>query len=278
MPAYNTLQSYMKSLAHALEIKYPPYEKLGLHRNGEWWQINANLLQIENEYYATIRPKRVINSGERPLEALCARGVQYIEVRCMDVDPFSPVGIELETSRFLDAFLTFCALAESPQTDEHERAETTANFALAVKEGRRPDLTLKRAGESIELKQWGLELLDRIAPVAALLDAERGDNVHAATLAAQRAKLEDFDTLPSARVLAAIRANGGSFAKFGLSQSLKHAADLRARPLPKASVEKFRALAQASLAQQADMERMQTGSFDDFITNYRQRTPAQLCA
>jgi hypothetical protein len=59
--------------------------------------VDTNVLQIENEYYSTIRPKRVIRTGERPIQALCARGVQYIEVRCMDVDPFEPVGISVQT-------------------------------------------------------------------------------------------------------------------------------------------------------------------------------------
>lgn len=278
MPAYNTLQSYMTSLARALQIPYPAYEKLGLRRDGEWWQINSNLLQIENEYYATIRPKRVIHSGERPLEALCARGVQYVEVRCMDVDPFSPAGITLETSRFLDAFLLFCALDESPKTSETERRETTGNFARTVKEGRRPGLSLQRGGKSIELVRWGQELIARIRPVAAMLDAQRGEQVHAATLAVQLAKLQALETTPSAKVLAAIRDNGGSFNKFGLAQSLVHAAEFRSRPLPAAALEEFKSLAQASLSEQEKMEKSQSGNFDEFIADYRQRTPAQLCA
>ncbi|HSY27069.1 MAG TPA: glutamate--cysteine ligase, partial [Burkholderiaceae bacterium] len=108
VPPYNTLREYMKSLSNAVRQPYPPYEELGAKRDGEWVQINTNVLQIENEFYATIRPKRVIHTGERALEALCARGVQYVEVRCMDVDPFEPMGISLQTSRFLDAFLLFC--------------------------------------------------------------------------------------------------------------------------------------------------------------------------
>jgi glutamate--cysteine ligase len=277
MPAYNTLQSYMTSLARALQIPYPPYEEIGLRRGGEWVQISTNLLQIENEYYATIRPKRVIRSGERPLEALCTRGVQYIEVRCMDVDPFAPIGISLETSRFLDAFLTFCALDESRPTSEVERRETTENFARAVKEGRRPGLKLSRRGGSIGLTQWAEEMLERIQPVAAMLDALRGDQVHARTLEVQRAKLRALDTTPSAVVLETIRGNGGSFLQFGLSQSQANARDLRARPLGARQLEEFRSMAKASLAEQEEMERTQSGNFDDFITQYRQRTPPQLC-
>lgn len=239
-------------------------------------QINTNVLQIENEFYATIRPKRVISSGERPLEALCARGVQYIEVRCMDVDPFSAVGISLQTARFLDVYLLYCALQDSPATSLAEGVENAANFALAVNQGRRPGLDLRRGGAAIGLVDWGVELLDRMAPVAALLDAQDRGTEHADALLAQRAKLHDATLLPSARVLAAIREHG-SFSAFGLAQSRLHAEDFQSRPLTARQRLAFDTMAQDSLDEQARMERSQTGSFDDFIVQYQARTPAQLC-
>lgn len=277
VPPYNTLLEYMSSLSRAVRRPYPPYEKIGTQHNGEWVQINTSVLQIENEFYATIRPKRVIQTGERPVEALCRRGVQYIEVRCMDVDPFEPLGISLETSRFLDAFLLFCALEESPLTNDAEGHENVENFALTVKQGRRPGLHLQRGGKAVELQSWGLELLERIAPLADLLDAQRGDQVHAHSLQTQRQKLLQPELTPSARVLEAIRAHGGSFASFALQQSRLLADDFRARPPSAAERAYFQALAQASLEQQAEMERSQSGDFDQFITDYRSRTSSQIC-
>jgi glutamate--cysteine ligase len=277
MPPYNTLREYMIGLARAVHQPYAPYEAMGMRRDGEWVQINTNVLQIENEYYAPIRPKRVIRSGERPLEALCTRGVQYIEVRCMDVDPFSPVGISLETSRFLDVFLLHCALDDSPWTDAAESAENGRNFALAVNEGRRPGLMLARGGRPVGLREWGLELLDRMLPAAQLLDAQHGGDVHVRALATQRAALLAPDSLPSARALDAIRSHG-SFTAFGLAQSRQHAADFHARPLAQEEQLAFEAMARASLAEQEQIERSQSGSFDEFIRQYAANTPEHLCA
>ena len=276
VPPYNTLGEYMRSLARAVRQPHAPYVQMGTWRDGEWMQINTNVLQIENEFYASIRPKRVIASGERPLEALCARGVQYIEVRCMDVDPFSPVGISLQTARFLDVYLLYCALQQSALTNQAEGAENAANFALAVKEGRRPGLQLQRNGMATPVTAWGMELLDEMEAVAALLDAQLGGTAHADALRAQRAKLADLDSTPSARALEAIRRHG-SFAAFGLAQSLLHAEHFRSRPLAAGQREAFAAMAQASLNEQAAMEAAQSGSFDDFIRQYQARTPAQLC-
>ena len=276
LPSYDSMQSYMRGLVRAVRQPHAPYESLGLKRDGQWVQINTNVLQIENEYYASIRPKRVINLGERPLEALCSRGVQYVEVRCMDVDPFEPLGLSLQTARFLDAFLLFCALNESPLETEADANKN--NFALTVKEGRRPGLNLTRHGTGVELKTWGQELLDQIGAVAALLDAQRGDDSHARSLAVQRAKLEQPELTPSAQVLSAMQAHGNSFQAFGMAQTLKHAQSFRSRPLQASEMAYFHALARTSLATQEQMETTQTGSFDAFIEAYRSHIPGQLCA
>ncbi|MDB5774035.1 MAG: glutamate--cysteine ligase [Herbaspirillum sp.] len=268
-PHYNDLQSYIDSLAHAVSDPYPPYAAMGTQRDGEWIQINTNVLQIENEYYSSIRPKRVINSGERPIQALSARGVQYVEVRCMDIDPFEPLGIGLQTSRFLDVFLHMLALDDSPLTSPAEGDENKHNFSLVVKQGRMPDLHLQRCGERIALKQWGAELLDRMAPIAALLDAEMGGDAHAVALQAQRVKLNDATLTPSARVLAGIRAAGGSFLDYTLERSSADAAYFKSRAPNAAEQAEFEALATQSIEAQRQMEASQIGDFDTFIAAYR---------
>ena len=277
VPPYSDLTSYMKNLTQAVKAPWPAYVELGTKRDGEWIQINTNILQIENEFYSTIRPKRVINSGERPVEALCARGVQYIEVRCLDIDPFEPLGINLEAGRFMDAFLLFCALDHSPLTSSAEGLENTSNFAKAVKEGRRPDLQLQRNGQPISLASWGLELLDRIEAAARVLDIDRAQPDHQNALASQRAKLNDFSLTPSARVLEALSKHDNSFIDFSLAQSRQHAEWFGARALSESEAAEFAQMAQASLTEQARMERDQSGDFDEFIEAYRVRALLPTC-
>jgi glutamate--cysteine ligase len=280
-PHENSLESYVTSLMDAVNRPYPPYADAGTKKDGEWVQLSTNILQIENEYYSTIRPKRVIRTGERPVQALCDRGVQYIEVRCLDVDPFEPVGIALETGRFLDAFLLFCALEESPKINAMEGQVHARNFARTVKEGRRPGLTLTREGqdgtEEVPLQDWAFELIERIRPLAELLDQEHNyKGAHGESLEAQKAKVANPALTPSARVLEEVRALG-SFAKFGLQQSELHAQALRAEPLMPAEVAVFDEMAQASLAEQARIEQANTGSFDDFVAAYNSSTLCGNC-
>ena len=265
---FDNIDNYIRSLTRAVSQPYAPYAEIGTRRDGQWVQLSTNLLQIENEYYSTIRPKRVIGIGERALGALAARGVQYVEVRCLDVDPFEPVGISLETARFMDAFLLYCALDDSPLSPDRG-AEDTRNFSRTVAEGRRPGLTLTHDGEAIGLQAWAKSLLEQIGVTAALLDAHAGTTAHADSLAAQRAKVDDVALTPSARVLAAMREDGNSFTAFGLRQSLTHAATFRARAPEDAQQRAFESEAAQSVAQRIALEQSQQGDFDSFVDAYR---------
>lgn len=274
--SYNSLLEYMRNLARAVRTPHPPYAALGLKRGDEWWQINDNILQIENEYYATIRPKRVIKTGERPLEALCSRGVQYVEVRCIDVDPFTPSGISLETARFLDVFLLHAALSSSPWMDADATNRCAANFAQVVKQGRQPGLMLHTESGERSVQDWGLALLDELEPVAQLLDSVFDSKEYTTSQGIQREKLKDPALTPSARVLAGVR-EAGSHRAFGLAQARQHARQWQARPLTAEQLAHQVDLAKRSLADQVAMEAASVGSFDAFIEDYRARTPQMLC-
>jgi glutamate--cysteine ligase len=271
-PNYDTLPGYLDALAKAVSQPYPPYEKIGTQRNGEWVQINTNVLQIENEFYSTIRPKRITYPGERPLHALAARGVQYVEVRCMDIDPFEPTGIALETARFLDAYLLVCALDDSPSLPPEAYCEANHNFGRVTMEGRKPALELTRDGQTIAMHDWADELFAKVEIAAKALDDLHGGDMHARALAAQRAKLADPSLTPSARVLQTLRDKSQSFLAFGLEQSEAHAAYFRSRPLDTDSETTFTGLAAKSLEEQATLEREEVGSFDAFVAAYRAYT------
>jgi glutamate--cysteine ligase len=267
--SYNSLADYGASLYGALTTPYPAYEKIGLRdENGEYRQLATSLLQIENEFYGKIRPKRRILPGERPLHALRERGVEYVEVRLMDLDPFSPIGITAPTCRFLDVFLLHCLLTESPPDSPAEIKSINRNQERVAARGREPGLTLSRGGKDVPLKDWGRELIAQCAPAAAKLDEILGgaayrDAVHAASLA-----LDEPDSTPSARVLQALERNhGGSYVRFVLAESLLHRASLLATPLPPQVEEEFANLARASIAKQRQIESQDRIDFE----TYRQR-------
>ncbi|WP_321796561.1 glutamate--cysteine ligase [Caballeronia sp. J97] len=269
LPSYDNLDAYLDVLAKAVSQPYAPYEAIGTQRDGEWVQINTNVLQIENEFYSTIRPKRVAHSGERPLHALAERGVQYIEVRCLDIDPFEPTGIALETARFLDAYLLYCALEDSPLLPPGASIEANANFSTVAKEGRKPGLLLNRDGASVPMQQWAEELFDAIAPVAKTLDALNGNDDHTRALEALRPRIADASLTPSARVLQTMRDKRQTFDQFALELSARHAQGFRARPLSVDEERMMEELAAKSLVEQAVVESSDTETFDAFVAAYQ---------
>ena len=267
---YNDLETFLTRMQAAVTTPWPDYEAIGTHRNGEWIQLNTNIIQIENEYYSNIRPKRTTGRGERPTTALAKRGVQYIEVRCLDIDPRSPVGISAETSRFMDAFLLFCAAEPSALfpnngfcTYSHD------NFGTVVKEGRKPGLMLFNEDQKISLQDWGTELLERIAPYAQLLDnALNSGHLHDQALQAQQAKLNDSALTPSAMLLADMHSQGLGLHEYTLQQSLQHHHSLCAAALNNTQQQEYQQFAQASFADQANLEASDTESFDSYVARF----------
>ena len=96
--------------------------------DGRYHQLNSNILQIENEYYSFIRPKRVARSGERPTKALRRAGVEYVEVRALDVSAFDPVGVNQNKLRFLEVFLALCLMKESPPMSPSRNCSTPTTW------------------------------------------------------------------------------------------------------------------------------------------------------
>ena len=267
--SYNSLESYTDSLYEALTRPYPPYEKIGIRNGDDYRQLGTSLLQIENEFYGTIRPKRRIRRGERPLHALLERGVEYVEVRLMDLDPFVPVGIGAATMRFLDVFLLHCLLSASPPDTPQEIGEKNRNQHAVALRGREPGLLLERNREKVGLAEWGAAILGECEPVAAALDAVHGGAAYRDALGAAAACLKDPGSVPSARVLHAMSRNhDNSFLRFVLIESTLHKAMLQHLELPREVRERFSRLAEESHLKQRELEAADTLDFETFRRQY----------
>lgn len=265
---YNELSNYLDSLQKALSTPYPPYQEIGLKKDGHYLQINTNLLQLENEFYGTIRPKRVGQSGERPLNLLRESGIQYIEVRILDLNPYIPIGLDATQMRFLDAFLLYCLLHESPLCTRESNAEIESNLALVVNEGRRPGLALSRDGQSVAFTDWAAELLRDIEHAAHLLDGIHQTDAYSLACTAQQEKVADPALTPSARLLADMRQAGRPFCGFTMSQATATEQYFRAQRLPEETLQEFQRISRQSLQEQADIEAADTLDFDTFLAQW----------
>ena len=267
--SYNNLENYGASLFDALTQPYPPYEAIGIRDGDDYRQLATSLLQIENEFYGKIRAKRVIHPGERPLHALRERGVEYVEVRLMDLDPFCAIGIGAATVRLLDVFLLHCLIEDSPADTPREIAAIGRNQNRVAARGREPGLRLERHGQEVSLFEWGQQLLAGCGPIAAALDAAHGGTAYHNALAAAVAALNDPDSVPSARVLREMQErHDSSYIRFSAAQSLRHAADIKHLPLPAEVEEIFAQLAKDSLEEQRQIEAADTMPFEIYRQQY----------
>jgi len=265
----NSLQDYVRDLSAAVSTPHPEYEKIGVKVDGEYRQLNTNLLQIENEYYSYIRPKRVARSGEHPSQALQRGGVEYVEFRALDVSAFDPVGVNQNKLRFLEAFAALCLLKDSPPIDAAEEATLDGNHAVVAHRGREPGLQLNRNGRALELRPWALELIDSMRGICELLDQGDPQRPYTAALELQEAKIHDPALTPSARTLQELSSTGESFAQLALRMSNVHKNYfLELYPPNEQRLAEFAAQATQSLEAQAAIERADTLGFDQYLAKY----------
>ena len=265
---YNSLQGYVDSLAHAISTPYPDYEKIEMVRDGEWQQLNANILQIENEYYSSVRPKQILQGEEKPSLALARRGVAYIELRSLDVNAYQPLGISEEQMRFLESFLLFSLLSTSDPYNDDELAAIKHNINAVALRGRDPLLKLRRAGGEVLLRDWANEILDQMSAGCDLLDQGAEVHCYRDALQKQRAKIADPDLTPSARMLADMADNKEEFYHFALRKSREHQQAFAERPLEADKLDAFQREAQQSIERQHEIERADDIPFETFLQNY----------
>ncbi|MDR9433302.1 MAG: glutamate--cysteine ligase [Spiribacter sp.] len=272
--SYNDVDSYVASLQAAIRTPDPEYSRIGTRVGDEWRQLNANILQIENEYYSFVRPKAAAYSGEPPTCALHRAGVEYVEIRALDLDPFSPVGINQEQTAFLETLLVFCLLEDSPPIDALEQTHINANQGLVAREGRDPSLTLYRGdGERVALRDWAYELFHAMKGPAELLDEITQGHRYRDTLAQYRNRVSDANQTPSAQILKEMRDRNEEFVEFALRLSKTHAQALRGESQDPAANARLRQAARRSIAEQNRLEKADELAFETFLAQYFAQEP-----
>ena len=269
---YNSLQDYISCLTHAISTPCSDYDKFGLSVDGEWQQLNLNILQIENEHYSSVRPKQILQGNEKPTIALAKRGIEYIELRSLDVNPYEPLGINDEQMRFLESFLLYSLLLPSPPFEEKEQAEINHNINAVALSGRDPELKLKRLGENVLLRDWAREIFDDMSFGCELLDRSNESPVYCSSLQQQNDKIDNPDLTPSGKVLAEMIENKEEYFDFALRKSMEHQAWFASRPLDSEKRSEFEKQAVASIDKQHKIEQSDDVSFETFLTQYFKQT------
>ncbi len=270
----DSLDHYVATLHDATRTSWPAWEELGLlNEQGEYRQLNTNLLQIENEYYSLVRPKQIARTGEKPTVALQKRGVRYVEVRALDVDPFSPIGIDEDVMRFMEAFLVYCLLDNSPMISAAEQEEIDENQRQVAVRGRDPDLELRVDGKGAPIFDRAREIVESVREIADILDTKSEGGLYARAVDTCLSHLEDPQRLPSARILERLESAGEDFFVFAMRLSEAHRAALVAEPFPARARARLQERAAQSSKAQAELENADRLGFAKYLERYFAEEP-----
>jgi len=266
--SYNNLSEYVTCLAQAIGMPWSGYENIGVQVGGEYRQLNNNLLQIENEYYSTVRPKQIALSGEKPTLALKKRGVKYVEIRSLDINPNDPVGMSSKQLRFVEAFALYCLLTESPERNLKEKNAFNFNLSRTARRGRKENLQLDSCNGEVELKQWASQLLDAMQPICEILDHGESEPRYQQALAQQAERVASPETTPSAQVLEEMRKEREPFGCYAMRKSQQQKEYFQTFKLNSARKNELESEALKSLDAQRLLEKEEQIPFEQFLGDY----------
>lgn len=274
---YNDLPTYIENLREALTKPYAEYQKTGVQdASGHYHQLNTHLLQIENEFYSTIRPKRTTKSGETPLRALWQHGVEYVEIRCVDLNPFMPVGIDAEQMYFIEVFLMHCLLSDSPVTDKHEYLQVLENQRRIVSHGRDPALKLLNQNGEVLLRNWATVLYPELEGVAALLDLNMSEPVHGEALKSLWVRIDKPEETPAAKLLSEMKTSGKSYFQIALTHARNHRDYFNSCPLESTKSEYYKDLASKSFVRKKAIEDADNIDFKTYLADFYEQYSFEL--
>lgn len=263
---YDNLPDYVSCLSKAIETPYQPYEEIGVVVNGNYRQLNANILQIENEYYSTVRPKQLARRNEKPTHALLDRGVQYVEIRSLDLNPFSPFGLTLEQLRFFEVLFVYCLLADESIINRKEREEIDINEYEVSHHGRKANLYLRNQGESIALKTLGKEIFVGLISVANVMDI-CGEEYTRAVQQFSPA-LDSVEDTFSAQVLSAMHDNNYSYYEYIESLGKQYCEYFANNEKCETTACVISDQVERSIMRQKELEDSDEKDFDTFLKDY----------
>jgi glutamate--cysteine ligase len=234
---------------------------------GEYRQLNANVLQIENEYYSSVRPKQPLQGLEKPTVALRKRGVGYVELRSLDNNPFVPLGVAEDQLRFLELLMLHSLMQTERLFTPNERLEIDNNLLLVAHYGRDDQLRLQRGGRTVAMKDWAREILESMEPIAEALESA-GKQGYRQALKEQVERANGLREPLSARMLREMNENREDFVAFTLRLSRQHQQWLL-RPWAEPQQRRWRQLAEQSWRDHEALERRYQGiAFEQFLADY----------
>ncbi|OQY41659.1 MAG: bifunctional glutamate--cysteine ligase/glutathione synthetase [Fusobacteriia bacterium 4572_74] len=178
--------------------------------------ISQKKLISEKEYYSPIRLKAKDNTNL--LKSIEEDGIEYLEVRLLDLNPMIKTGISIDQLYFVHLFLLFCLFTDQDKLTKQETWEGNKNHDLVAHYGRKRDLELFNKGEFKFLKDLGLDIISKMDKVAEELKISNLNYTN--TLREAIESFHNTNLLISSKIESGIREEG--FINFNLNLAKKY--------------------------------------------------------
>ncbi|WP_343183925.1 glutamate--cysteine ligase [Buchnera aphidicola (Ceratovacuna keduensis)] len=213
---FNSLSEYIKKVKKALNTKDKDFKKIKNKKQ----QINDNIIQLENELYIQIRPKQNTKKNETQLNALEKRGIKYIEIRSLDINPFSNIGIKKYQIFFLDLFLIWCISKKSPYIKKCEMKKINKNWENICIKGKKPGQKIYINNKKKTFIKISLKILKKIKKIAKILDSNTNSKEYEKACNKVKKILKNKKLTYSSKILNNIKKS--NIKTFGLKISKKY--------------------------------------------------------
>lgn len=265
---YNDLQGYLNEMQKATKMPYAPYTALGLkNTEGEQVQVNDHILQAESEYYSLVRPKQVPKANESASQALQERGVQYVELRAVDINPYSPIGIEENSAAFLEILALHCLLQDSPIITSQEQDQIEQNQKTIIEEGRNNNAKILTQDQDYTVTQWLDQQLESLAKLAPLFDEYYQTNIYAHSIETMQKRIVNVEETLSSHVVNDMVSYGGTRG-FGRVLAAQHRDAYRKHTISSQKYAYFEQLAKTSWEDLHVLEQDSKQTFQEYLSAY----------
>ncbi|MDU7106832.1 MAG: bifunctional glutamate--cysteine ligase GshA/glutathione synthetase GshB [Clostridium perfringens] len=146
---------------------YVSYNSIGEYASDIKNLVKDKEIQSIKEYYNPIRLKSL--GSEDMLESLLNKGIDYLEVRLLDLDPLSIQGVSKETLYLVHLFMIYTLLKENKEITYKDQEEFFKNHDMVALKGRNEEAVIHENGVPVLLKDKGREILSEMDEIVEIL-------------------------------------------------------------------------------------------------------------
>lgn len=120
--------------------------------------IEEGVLKDIRELYSPIRLK---SNGLYSTKNLLQNGIQYVEIRTIDCNPFVKSGLSVDDLNFVHLFLLY-SITKYESMYVHWQEESESNSKQVAVAGQNPNTMLVKDGEPTSLQKWGVAIIEEL--------------------------------------------------------------------------------------------------------------------